>query len=304
MLALVSESILNNGNREGAVKTMKYLAHSISKNENGSKIRYLGVSKETKRALKENFQLPLLSQALLKWYSDLPKSNDIMFDWTNDFYIIGLENLMVALEGYRFIREDGDWKDFWEKMKWNKNWIMISSWNENPVIADISKVETPIYYDYVGGGFSPKLLVDSLEKFDYFLAVWLDKHDDRYYKSGEYQFNFYEVMEKEWKIKLTNDEIKNICEFLPIAKSKENFPPIEQRIREKVKKYYVYLDDPGKNKSKVILAIKKEMGLSFDEIRNRLNSNEFLIAEGYGENTLILADYFMTLGAKVRTETK
>ena len=66
----------------------------------------------------------------------------------------------------------------------------------------------------------------------------------------------------------------------------------------------MYLDDPGKNKSKVILAIKKEMGLSFDEIRNRLNSNEFLIAEGYGENNLILADYFMTLGAKVRTETK
>ncbi|MDM5248708.1 hypothetical protein [Lysinibacillus sp. G4S2] len=285
---------------------MNYLAHSISKNENGSKIRYLGTTEETKRELEENFKLPLLSQALLKWYSDLPKSKDIMFYWTNDFYIIGSENLMVALEGYRFIREGEGWKDFSEKMKWCENWIIISSWSGNPVIADISNVETPIYYDYIGGEFSPKLLVNSLEKFDYFLSVWLDKHDDRYLKSGEYQSNFYELMEKEWKIKLNDEEIRNICKFLPIAKSKENFAPIEQRIKEKEieKKYYVYLEDPGENKSKVILAIKKEIGLSFDEIRSRLNWNEFLIAEGYGENTLILADYFMSLGAKVRTEMK
>lgn len=283
---------------------MKYLAHSISKHENGSKIRYLGTSTETNQELKKFFKRPLLSQALLKWYSELPKSKDIMFYWTNDFYIVGIENLMVALEGYRFIREDKCWIDISEITKWNSNWIIISSWSGNPVIADISKVETPIYYDYVGGEFSPKLLVNSLEKFDYFLSVWLDKHDDRYYKSGEYQSNFYELMEKEWNIKLNDEEIRNICEFLPIAKSKENFAPIEQRVKEKVKKYYVYLDDPGENKSKVFLALKKKTGISFDEIRNRLNRNEFLIAEGYGENTLVLADYFISLGAKVRTEQK
>ncbi|MBE1555921.1 hypothetical protein [Sporosarcina limicola] len=283
---------------------MTFLAHSISESENSSKIRYLGTSEETKRELEENFNLPLLSQALLKWYSNLPKSKDIMFYWTNDFYIIGMENLLVALEGYRFIREDEYWKDFSNEMKWNENWIVISSWSGNPVIADISEVETPVYYDYVGGEFSPKLLVDSLEKFDYFLSIWLDKHDDRYYKSGEYQSDYYELMEKEWKVKLNNEEIKNICGFLPIAKSKENFAPIEQLIKEKVKKKYVYLDDLGDNKSKVILAIKKETGLSFDEIRNRLNSSGFLIAEGYGENTLALAEYYISLGAKVRIEQK
>ncbi|MCY9549867.1 hypothetical protein [Lysinibacillus xylanilyticus] len=283
---------------------MKYLANSITKHENDSKIRYIGTSAETKRELEKIFKLPLLSQELLKWYNDLPKSNDIMFYWTNDFYIIGMQNLLVALEGFRFLREDKGWRDISEIMKWNINWIIISSGGGNPVIADISKVETPIYYDYVGGEFSPKLLVDSLGKFDYFLSVWLDKHDDIYYKNGEYQSDFYELMEKEWKIKLSDEEIKNICEFLPITKSKENFAPIEQRIKEKVKKYYVYLDDPGENKSKVILAVKKETGLSLDEIRNRLNSNGFLIAEGYGENTLVLADYFISLGAKVRIEQK
>lgn len=277
---------------------MKNLANSISKNENASKIRYLETSEVTKRELEKKFKLPLLSQALLKWYGGLPESKDIMFYWTNDFYIISMENLVVALEGYRFIREGEHWKDLSEEMKWNRNWIVISSWSGNPVIADISKVETPIYFDYVGGEFSPKLLVDSLEKFDYFSAVWLDKHDDRYYKSGEYQSNFYELMEKEWRIKLNNEEINNICEFLPIAKSKENFAPVEQRIEEKVKKHYVYLDDPGENKSKVILAVKKETGLSFDEIRNRLSSNGFLIAEGYGENTLVLAGYFISLVQK------
>lgn len=66
----------------------------------------------------------------------------------------------------------------------------------------------------------------------------------------------------------------------------------------------MYLDDPGENKSKVLLAVKKETGLTFDEIRNRLNSNGFLLAEGYGENTLVLADYLISLGAKVRTEQK
>ncbi|MFE3573091.1 hypothetical protein [Lysinibacillus sp. NPDC059133] len=79
--------------------------------------------------------------------------------------------------------------------------------------------------------------------------------------------------------KLNSDEIKNICGFLPIAKSKENFTPIEQRIKERVGKYCVYLDGPGENKSKVLLAVKKETGLSFNEIRNRLNSNGFLLAE-------------------------
>ncbi|WP_042474019.1 hypothetical protein [Bacillus ndiopicus] len=289
---------------EGAEKTMKYLARSISKHENASKIKCLGTSTETKRELEKIFKLPLLSQALLKWYCDLPKSNDIMFNWTNDFYIFGMENLMVALEGYRFIRDDKGWIDISKTMEWCENWIIISSWSGNPVIADISKEETPIYYDYVGEDFSPKLLVDSLEKFDYFLSVWLNKHDDRYYKSGEYQSNFYELMEKEWKVKLSDEEIENICEFLPIVKSNENFAPIKQRTIEKVKKYFVYLDDPGENKSKVILALKKETGLSLDEIRNRLNGDIFLIAEGYGENTLVLAEYFNSLGAKIRIEEK
>lgn len=283
---------------------MKYLARSISKLENANKIKCLGTSTETKQELRKIFKLPILSQGLLKWYSDLPKSKDIMFYWTNDFYIFGMENLLVALEGYRYIREDKGWIDVSKTMKWNENWIIISSWSGNPVIADISKVETPIYYDYVGGDFSPKLLVDSLEKFDYFLSVWLDKHDDRYYKSGEYQSNFFDLMEKEWKAKLSDGEIKNICEFLPIEKSKENFAPTEQRIIEKVKKIFVYLEDPGENKSKVILALKKETGLSLVEIRNRLNNNGFLIAEGYGENTLVLAEYFISLGAKVRIEQK
>lgn len=283
---------------------MKFLAHSIAKNENGSKIRYLGSSEETKRELEEHFKLPLSSKVLLQWYRDMPESKDILFDWTNDFYVIGMGNLLGALEGYRFIREDEYWKDLSEEMKWKRNWIIISSWSGNPVIADIRKAETPIYYDYVGGEFSPKLLVDSLEKFDYFLSIWLDNHDDRYYKGGEYQSDFYELMEKEWEINLNKEEIKNICGFLPIAKSKENFAPIEQQIKEQAKKYYVYLDDPGDNKSKVILAVKKETGLSFDEIRNRLNSNGFLIAKGYGENTLVLADYFMSLGAKIRIEQK
>ncbi len=66
----------------------------------------------------------------------------------------------------------------------------------------------------------------------------------------------------------------------------------------------MYLEDPGENKSKVILALKKETGLSLDEIRNRLNNDGFLIAEGYGENTLVLAEYFISLGAKVRIEQK
>ncbi|WP_431812031.1 hypothetical protein [Lysinibacillus sp. FW12] len=283
---------------------MKYLASSISKQENANKIKCLGTSTETKRELGKVFKLPILSQALLKWYSDLPKSKDIMFYWTNDFYIFGIENLTVALEGYRFIRDDKGWIDISKTMKWRENWIIISSWSGNPVIADISKAETPIYYDYVGEDFSPKLLVDSLEKFDYFLSVWLDKHDDRYYKRGEYQSDFYDLMEKEWKVKLSEEEIRVLCGFLPIVKSKDNFAPIEQRIIEKAKKNYVYLDNPGENKSKVILALKKETGLSLDEIRNGLNNKGFLIAAGYGENILVLAEYFISLGAKVRIEQK
>lgn len=66
----------------------------------------------------------------------------------------------------------------------------------------------------------------------------------------------------------------------------------------------MYLENPGENKTKVILALKKETGLSFEEIRNRLDSNKFLIDEGYGENTKVLADYFISLGAIVKIEQK
>lgn len=282
---------------------MKYLAHSITKNENSNKIKYLGASEETKQELEKNFSLPLLSQELLNWYSDLPKSKDIMFVWSYEFYVNGMENLLVSLEGYRFIREDNHWKDVSKEKEWNENWIIISTWNGNPVIADISKAETPIFYDYNGGEFSPILLVDSLEKYDYFLSVWLDKHEYRYYKDGEYHPELFELMMNEWRIKLNDEEIRNICEFLPIDKSEEDFEPVVQQIDREFKKYYVYLENPGENKSRVIVALKKEMGLSLDEIRNKVNT-EFLIAEGYGKNTLALADYFISLGAKVRIEQK
>lgn len=289
----------------GSLKeTMKNLAHSISKKENASKLRYLGTSEETKRKLEKIYNLPILNQTLLKWYSDLPREKDVLFLWTNDFYLFGLDNLMVALEGYRFIKDEKGWIDNAGTMKWEENWLNIASWSGNPVIADISKIETPIYYDYAGGDISPKLLVDSLEKFDYFLSVLLDKHDDRYFKKGEYQTDLFNLMKKEWKVKLNDEEMKTLCEFLPIAKSKENFAPIEQRIIENVKKNYVYLENPGENKTKVILALKKETGLSFEEIRNRLDSREFLIAEGYGENTKVIADYFISLGAIVKIEQK
>lgn len=41
-----------------------------------------------------------------------------------------------------------------------------------------------------------------------------------------------------------------------------------------------------------------------NEIRNGLNNKGFLIAAGYGENILVLAEYFISLGAKVRIEQK
>lgn len=65
---------------------MKYLARSISKLDNANKIKCLGTSTETKQELRKIFKLPILSPGLLKWYSDLPKSKDIMFYWTNVTY--------------------------------------------------------------------------------------------------------------------------------------------------------------------------------------------------------------------------
>ncbi|MGE8035587.1 hypothetical protein B1B04_13695 [Lysinibacillus sp. KCTC 33748] len=45
-------------------------------------------------------KLPLLNQALSEWYNDLHKSKDIMFYWTNDFYLIGKKN---SRDDYRSI---------------------------------------------------------------------------------------------------------------------------------------------------------------------------------------------------------
>lgn len=277
---------------------MNYLANSIKNNQ--EKIKFYEVSEKTKKELLENFQAPTLNQDLTQWYIDLPKDENITFFWTNDFDIIAFNNLNVALEGFRFIKNNENWEDFADKMQWQRNWIIFSTINGNPIIADIGKPKTPIYYDYVGGEFSPQLLIDSLEKFDYFLGVWLSKHNDKYYYNGEYKSDYYDSLENEWKIKLTEQEIQNIKEFLPIEKANKPFNSLPKF--DNFKKKYIYLDEVGKNRSKVIITIRKETGLSFNEIVKELENTPFLLTEGYGDNKKELISYLTFLGAKIRVE--
>ncbi|MCM0665563.1 hypothetical protein [Flavobacterium tyrosinilyticum] len=276
---------------------MNYLANSIKNNQ--EKIKSYEVSEKTKKELLENFQIPTLNQDLTQWYIDLPQDENITFFWTNDFDIIASNNLNVALEGFRYIKNNANWEDLVE-MQWQRNWIIISTINGNPIIADIAKPKTPIYYDYVGGDFSPQLLVDSLEKFDYFLGVWLSKHNDEYYHNGKYKSEYYDSLENEWKVKLTEQEIQNIKEFLPIAKANKTFNSLPKF--DNFKKKYIYLDDVGKNRSKVIVAIKKETGLSFNEIIKELENTPFFLTEGYGDNKKELINYLTFLDAKIRVE--
>ena len=66
----------------------------------------------------------------------------------------------------------------------------------------------------------------------------------------------------------------------------------------------VVLESAGENRKEIILALKKELGLDFGEIRKRLDAGPIIIDRGFSSNWHVRRklDLFRSLGAVVRLQ--
>lgn len=97
--------------------------------------------------------------------------------------------------------------------------------------------------------------IDYSEEFENFLLFHIPFADNDFWidiQTGETKYiDYEESYDPDDDVIFVNDEeMKTLCEFLPIAKSKENFAPIEQRIIENVKKIMCILKIQVKIKQK------------------------------------------------------
>lgn len=289
---------------------MNLLSEVIVKKNN--KIEYSDGNISDKQVLEKEFTIPELSSELNEWYKGLPEFDYLSFPWTlEEFFIVGKNYLLTQLGGYRFIPEKGKWKDLYLEGKWNANWIIIATWADNPLIADIGHKGTPIYY-VIDGEFPPKLLVDSLEKLDYFLGIWLNLHENKFCDEGSYLPSFYELLDKEWRKELNDNEMEEIYEYMPILMAEEEFESEEDEEDHKdnntdnntegIMEGRIIIEDLGSNQQKVFLAIKNEIGLGFGETKEILKKNPAVLCQGYIGNMINFEKLLSSLGATVTLE--
>lgn len=283
---------------------MNLLSNVITKND--YKLEYCDGNISDKQKLEKEFTIPDLSSELDEWYKGLPVFDYMSFKWTlEELYIVGRSYLLAQLGGYRFIPSKGKWRDLSLEGIWDVNWIIIATWGDNPLIADIGRKGTPIYY-VIAGEFPPKLLVDSLEKLDYFLGTWLNLHDNKFCDEGSYLPSFYDLLDKAWRKKLNGNEMLDIYKYMPILMAEDDFEPeddeYDDNVGEGVMEARIIIDDLGSNQQKVFLAIKNEIGLGFGETKEMLKNPPAIICQGYIGSMINLEKLLSSLGASVRLE--
>ncbi|UED78793.1 hypothetical protein FH508_0015175 [Lysinibacillus sp. CD3-6] len=97
--------------------------------------------------------------------------------------------------------------------------------------------------------------IDYSEEFENFLLFHIPFADNDFWidiQTGETKYIDYEESydPDDDAIFVNDEEMKTLCKYLPIAKSKVNFAPIEQRIIENVKKIMCILKIQVKIKQK------------------------------------------------------
>lgn len=121
--------------------------------------------------LPERFRLPDLPPALDAWFAfagSLGDDVEMIHDGeiVDDLRVVDRESARLALAGYRFVIEKGQWCDAAATGDWRESWIVIESVNADPVIADISTPGVAILTARHGEGrWNPKRVFDTLTGF-------------------------------------------------------------------------------------------------------------------------------------------
>lgn len=118
-----------------------------------------------------SFALPPLPPTLDAWFelvSDRGDDTEVIFDGAilDDLGVVDPASARLALVGYRWTFEQGVWIDQAERGSWDANWIVLDSIGADPLIADVSVPEVPVYEGRHGEGlWAPQRVADSLAEF-------------------------------------------------------------------------------------------------------------------------------------------
>lgn len=84
----------------------------------------------------------------------------------DDLRVVDRESARLALAGYRFVLEQGEWRDAAATGEWHESWIVVDSVGADPIIADLSTPEVAILTARHGeGSWHPVPAFDTLSAF-------------------------------------------------------------------------------------------------------------------------------------------
>jgi hypothetical protein len=121
--------------------------------------------------LQEVIDILPLSGELLDWYRNAAPI-DLYIPWHgNDLFLYDPRKLVEYQQGYRWRLGNREKTDY----GWQQNWVVIGDIGGDPIIADISEEETPIYFALHGASaWQPKIIAPSLRLFLSALIIWLN----------------------------------------------------------------------------------------------------------------------------------
>jgi hypothetical protein len=121
--------------------------------------------------LPSTFTLPDLPVALDAWFqmvTALPDDSELLYDGSvlDGLGVGDAEAARQALIGYRFVWRNGQWADEAESGAWNPAWLVLDSLGADPIIADVSAPDVPVFTDAHGRGrWRPEPAHASLAEF-------------------------------------------------------------------------------------------------------------------------------------------
>jgi ribosomal protein L7/L12 len=248
------------------------------------------------KAFLGNYDIPELPQRMEEYYNNTPDEKIDIFITFSDLIVYPKKDINSCMEGYRFVNDKGIWNDLALENKWNKNWIIIATHDGNPIIADLDFDNIPVKFAYHGAGkWDFNYFFNKIDDFLKFIRIMIEVTEQneyfQEYINKEYE-NFIGLLKKEF----TEAEVNGILEFFCIER-------YEEKITNKKRVYIhtIYVEELGQNKTKVLIELKKYLGLkNIHEVKNLENNLPVKFTERGGHENSYRAKILEDLGAKVK----
>jgi hypothetical protein len=123
-----------------------------------------------RREILTRFAVPPLPAGLAPWVDLVRGLAGDELSWRGEPLdgqgVVDAESAALALEGYRFVFEQDEWRDAAESGAWRPEWLILDTVFADPIIAGVSRPGIPVLADAHGRGrWDPVPVADSLVAF-------------------------------------------------------------------------------------------------------------------------------------------